>query len=190
MHIAVFTEDARSWEKAVSLWRARVPAYLYMTSDGATPNGQHGQAFSKSYWYNLDTYEDGVCQETCRDLSHVQYGLMAMVNAAETAWHQGLDLYGEEFDRMLAGLEFHAKYLSGEDVPSWLCGGSLSDGRIYPSWEIAYNHFHNRKGAAMPYTEKILAKVRPTAADHHMEWETLTHYGQGVTSGSFSSVSV
>merc|ERR1719262_1431367 len=117
MHIAVFTEDEHTWNTAVGMWRTRVPAYLYMTSDGPTPIGQHGQPFSKRYWNGLDTYVDGVCQETCRDLGHVQYGLMAMVNAAETAWHQGLNLYGEEFDRILMGLEFHAKFLAGESVP-------------------------------------------------------------------------
>lgn len=176
MHIATFAEDRAAFNKAVELWRARVPAYLYVSSDGSHPIGQHGEPFSETYWHDLDTYKDGVCQETCRDLGHVQYGMAAMVNAAETAWHQGLDLYGAEAERMVAGLEFHAGFLSGESVPSWLCGGSLNKVKPDPMWEVAHNHFSNRMGIPMPFTEKVLAGIRPTSASHHMEWETLTHY--------------
>lgn len=188
MHIAVFAEDRSAFDRAVELWRARVPAYLYITADGSRPKGQHGQAFSKSYWHDLDTYRDGVCQETCRDLGHVQYGLAAMVNAAETAWQQGLDLYGAEAERMIAGLEFHAGYISGESVPSWLCGGSLNSVKADPMWEIAYNHFSNRMGVSMPFTEKVLGGLRPTSASHHMEWETLTHYNGTAAARSPASV--
>jgi hypothetical protein len=179
LHISVFTENADAWRQGLELWRARVPAYLYLETDGATPQGQHGQPFSDKYWYNLGTFKNGVCQETCRDLGHVQYGLAAMVNAAETAHHQGVDLFGHEAGRMLAGLEFHANYAMGAAVPSWLCGGTLASASPKPMWEVAYNHFHGRRSQAMPYTEKLLGSTRPTKADHHMEWETLTHYGQG-----------
>ena len=63
----------------------------------------------------------------------------AMVNAAETARQQGVDLYGEASARLRAGLEFHADYLLGKMPPAWLCGGKL-DLRILPMWEIAFNH--------------------------------------------------
>lgn len=43
--------------------------------------------------------------ETCRDLGHVQLGYATLVNTAETAWQQGIDLYGEEQDRLIAGAE-------------------------------------------------------------------------------------
>ena len=41
----------------------------------------------------------GVCQETCRDFGHMQMGFGACVNAAETAFIQGVDLYGEQVCR-------------------------------------------------------------------------------------------
>merc|ERR1712048_1044128 len=119
MSIAVFTENEDAWNKAVKRWRSRAPRYLYLESDGSKPIG-----YNSHLWYGLTYFKDGVSQETCRDFQHTQYGVMAMINAAETAWHQGLDLYGEEHDRLLAGLEFHAKYLDGESWPTdKYCGG-------------------------------------------------------------------
>jgi hypothetical protein len=55
---------------------------------------------------------DGIAQETCRDLEHVQYGLAAMMNGAETARIQGVDLYREQADRIVACMEYHAQYLN------------------------------------------------------------------------------
>jgi hypothetical protein len=55
---------------------------------------------------------DGISQETCRDLEHVQYGLAAMMNAAETARIQGVDLYREQANRMAQCMEFAAFYLN------------------------------------------------------------------------------
>ena len=53
---------------------------------------------------------DGVSQETCRDLEHVQFGLAAMMNAAETARIQGLDLYSEQSARLAGCMELAALY--------------------------------------------------------------------------------
>jgi hypothetical protein len=53
---------------------------------------------------------DGASQETCRDLEHVQFGLAAMMNGAETARIQGLDLYREQPLRMAACMELAALY--------------------------------------------------------------------------------
>lgn len=170
MSIAVFTEDQSAWDKAVDRWKHRAPRYLYLESDGSKPKG-----YSSQSWHGLTYFKDGVCQETCRDFQHTQYGIMAMINAAETAWHQGLDLYGKEAARMLAGLEFHAKILVTEEYPKGLCHSSL---KTDPTWEVAYNHFHGRRGESMKYTKQLLEGIRPTGAKRHMEFETLTHYAQ------------
>ena len=45
-------------------------------------------------------------QETCRDLSHPIIGLESIVNAAETARIQGVDLYGEQKQRIAAAYEY------------------------------------------------------------------------------------
>ena len=43
------------------------------------------------------------------------------------------------------------------------------------SFEVAYNHYVNRRGKALPHTKNFIAKIRPTDAVKHMVWETLTH---------------
>ncbi len=179
MNIAIFADDTATFQKAVSMWRARVPAYIYMTTDGATPvppptNPKTGSALT-TFWYGQTTLVDGVCQETCRDLGHVQYGFAALINAAETALIQGVDLFGEQQARLVAGLEFHAGYLRGGAVPSWLCGGTLNAVSFDPMWEIAVNELAGSRGASLPESSALVAAHRPTKVDHHMVWETLTH---------------
>jgi hypothetical protein len=161
-----------------------VPASFYFTSDGPQPvyPAEHGAKdlpWLVHFWFGATKFVDGLGEETCRDLGHTQYGLAAMLNAAETAHHQGVDLYGEQAKRITAALEFHAAFLTGEPVPSWLSGGRLRKSE-HPTWEIGYNHYHNRLGMELPFTKKLLAQIRPTGtsrqgADHHMVWETLTH---------------
>jgi hypothetical protein len=41
-----------------------------------------------------------------------------------------------------------------------------------PTWEIALNHYG---AAALPNTALLVGHIRPTGADHHMNFETLTH---------------
>jgi hypothetical protein len=182
--IGVFLDDEALFNKALSMWRQRVPAYFYLTKDGELPvppplgNKDTKEALIK-YWYNQDTFVDGLAQETCRDFGHTFYGLAAMVNAAETARQQGIDLYGEEAPRITAAMEFHAAFILGKPVPPWLGGGRLriSSGS---TWEIAFNHFHNRLGMDLPQTEQVILKrARPTGAGHHVNWETLTHADLG-----------
>ena len=183
LNIAIFNDDRALFDAGLKMWRERTPAYVYVTSDGAKPvpppRGNKSGAALLSYWYDQSTFVDGVSQETCRDLSHAQYGFAGIVNAAETARIQGVDLYGEHATRLQAMLEFHAKYLNGASVPAWLCGGSLTDNRADPMWEIGFNHFAGRRAQALPETQKLLNAIRPTGTDHHMAWETLTHAGLG-----------
>lgn len=47
-------------------------------------------------WYGETVFNasvSGICQETCRDLGHAQMGIAGMINGAETAYIQGVDLY-------------------------------------------------------------------------------------------------
>jgi hypothetical protein len=178
--IGVFLDDVALFQKGISMWRQRVPAYIYLTKDGELPlPPPRGQKDTKEalikYWYDQTSFVDGLAQETCRDFGHTLYGLAAMVNTAETARQQGIDLYGEQADRITAAMEFHAAFVLGKAVPPWLGGGRLKVS-AGSTWEIAYNHYHNRLGMELPQTEKvILTRVRPTGAGHHIDWETLTH---------------
>jgi hypothetical protein len=177
--ISVFLDDKASFDKAVALWRGRVPAYIYLKSDGATPKSPPAHPKSGAalvtYWYGQKTLVDGVAQETCRDFGHTGWGLEGAVHVAETARLQGLDLYGEMQQRMTRALEFHAAIDLGGPVPGWLCGGHVNRG-VGPVTEVAYNHYHNRKGIPMPKTLQLIQQKRPLGNDgHFIGWETLTH---------------
>jgi hypothetical protein len=175
--IAVVLEDKTAFDKAVALWRGRVPAYIYQTSDGASPKAP-GHC-SRPSWYGQTRFVDGVGQETCRDFGHMEWGIMASIDAAETAYQQGVDLYSEQSKRLRDGLEFHARYDLGTAAPSWLCGGSIKTANT-PAWEIAYNHFVNRKGLSLPLSKRMIEeRVRPTGINYFIAWETLTHAGVG-----------
>jgi hypothetical protein len=134
-----------------------------------------GDALVK-YWYGQKNPAEGQAQETCRDFGHTGWGLEGFAHVAETARLQGMDLYGEMQQRMTAALEFHAGLDLGRPVPSSACGGTVNRG-LGPVLEVAYNHYHNRKGIALPKTQRLMERGRPAGTSHFLAWETLTHAG-------------
>eukprot|EP00029_Vermamoeba_vermiformis_P004534 TRINITY_DN1507_c0_g1_i1.p1 TRINITY_DN1507_c0_g1~~TRINITY_DN1507_c0_g1_i1.p1 ORF type:complete len:218 (-),score=48.68 TRINITY_DN1507_c0_g1_i1:183-836(-) len=183
--IGVFADNRTTFEQGLKLWRARLPMYFYITSDGPVPATQPGSEVY-TYWNQtvFDARVNGLCQETCRDFGHMQMGLAAMVNTAETAFHQGVDIYNEARDRFLATFEFHSHYLNlnSERVESYLCKGEIRQVDDRPAWEIGYNHLVNRLGYSLPQTATLLTRFRangPAFTDLMMAWDTLTHAGTG-----------
>ncbi|MFJ4102827.1 alginate lyase family protein [Amycolatopsis japonica] len=180
--IAVFLDDKTAYDKAVAKFRTRVPAYLYLSSDGALPKTAPGSGLDTrdkivKYWQGQTTFVNGLSQETCRDFTHTGYGLAAIADFAETTRIQGQDLYAEIADRLREGLGFHAKYQMGAAVPSWLCGGSLKLG-LGPITEVGYNHLHTRLGHTMSNTEALTLRQRPAGTNSlFVAWQTLTHAG-------------
>jgi hypothetical protein len=177
----VFLDDHALFDRGLEMWRARFPSYVYLTADGALPvappdakNASRAQLVA--YWFGQGEFRDGVSAETCRDIEHLEYGLAAAANVAEIALKQGVDLYQEQQQRFIAMLEFHAPFVTGTGAPSWLCNGQFTRASAIETWEIAYNHFHNRRGMALPNTLTVVNAVRPTGAvSFHMAWESLTH---------------
>ncbi|MFJ8660030.1 alginate lyase family protein [Streptomyces sp. NPDC093795] len=180
--IAVFLEDRAAYDKAVTKFRGRVPAYIYLASDGALPKAAPGSGLDTRdeivrYWQGQTTFVDGLTQETCRDLTHTGYGLAAIAHIAETSRIQGQDLYPEVADRLRHALGLHAKYELGQPVPSWLCGGVLKD-HLGPVTEVGFNALHHRMGYAMTNTQNLTESRRPAGTDNlFVAWETLTHAG-------------
>lgn len=179
INIGIYNDDVPTFEKGISMWRQRTPAYLYLQADGPAPvpppRGSRTGAALTAFWYDQETLVDGLCQETCRDLGHVQYGLAALVNSGQTAGIQGIDVLGEEATRITAAMEFHAQFLNGAAVPGWLCGGTLDVVAAYPTWEVAYNAYANVRGTSLPRSLAVVQRQRPSGMDRHMAWETLTH---------------
>jgi hypothetical protein len=131
IQLGVLFDDRDVYDSGVALWRDRVPSYCYLSSlDGGHPrvprggyggtNTGYANPASRTgdpygFWGQaggapLRRLLDGASQETCRDFEHVQFGLAAAMNGAETARIQGLDLYGEEAPRLAACMEFAARY--------------------------------------------------------------------------------
>lgn len=173
INIGVFNDDRKTFELGLKMWRGRTPAYIYLSTDGPTPR-KAPDCEDMPIWGNkgLTTpYVDGLLQESVRDSQHANLALSAMVNAAETARQQGVDLYSEEGKRIMAALEFQAQYLPPNNAkpPVNLVF------HTHPTWEIAYNEYHNRLGYNLPKMAAVLPTIRPTGVNHQMAWETLTH---------------
>lgn len=64
----------------------------------------------------------GECGETCRDLYHSQYGLGGLIQLAELAWHQGVDLYSWGNNRLARCMVRRTSLLSGRQhvLYSWM----------------------------------------------------------------------
>ena len=99
------------WERGVStFFNQQVDAYKFGyrdTDDGCAGVTQYifsptGQAF-----------------ESQRDQAHVQGGIAHLVEAALCAWNQNVDLVSYANDRLVAGVEYHARYNSGNDDVPW-----------------------------------------------------------------------
>jgi hypothetical protein len=176
INIGVFNDDLATFDLGVKMWRGRAPAYIYLATDGPKPVTPAN--CEMAIWGNkgLTTpFVDGLLQESVRDSNHANLGLSSMVNAAETARQQGIDLYAEQSKRIMAALEFQARHLP----PNTNSPPPNVTFHTHPTWEIAYNHFHDRLGQDLPNMAAVLPRMRPTGVNHQMAWETLTHAGVG-----------
>ncbi len=143
---------------------------------------------------NIKNYVDdstGQIQESGRDQTHTQLGIGALATVCELAYIQGDDLYGAYNNRLLRGFEYVARFNLGDDnMPfkiwkdisgkycKWTKISDISRGRLYPIYEMVYNHYVRRKGLVMPYTFKVVEKTRPEDYDGgHPSLGTLLFYG-------------
>jgi hypothetical protein len=177
--ISVFLEDRAAYDAAIAKFRARVPAFIYLTTDGACPRGPAGSSIDTcaeviNYWHGQTTFVDGLSQETCRDFTHTGYGLSSISHVAETARIQGQDLYTELRDRLRHALGLHARYELNAP-PSWLCGGTITRG-LGPITEVGFNALNFRLGIGMSNTQTYTESRRPQGSNGlFVAWETLTH---------------
>ncbi|MFI5890346.1 alginate lyase family protein [Actinoplanes sp. NPDC051513] len=178
--ISVFLDDKASYDRAITRFKARAAAYIYIAADGAQPKyppvgsvDTPGELIS--YWQGQSTFVDGLSQETCRDFTHTGYGISAISHVAETTRIQGEDLWPSLQERMRQALGFHTKFENGTAVPSNICGGTVTKG-LGPVTEVAFNALHNRLGIAMTNSQQYTESRRPQGTNNlFVAWETLTH---------------
>ncbi|MFF5290491.1 alginate lyase family protein [Paractinoplanes globisporus] len=178
--ISVFLDDKASYDRAITRFKARAAAYIYITADGAQPKYPPVGSVDTpseliSYWQGQSTFVDGLSQETCRDFTHTGYGISAISHVAETTRIQGEDLWPSLQERMRQALGFHTKFENGTAVPSNICGGAVTKG-LGPITEVAFNALHNRLGIAMTNSQQYTESHRPQGTNNlFVAWETLTH---------------
>ncbi|EJK99305.1 MULTISPECIES: alginate lyase family protein [Pseudomonas] len=186
-NIAVFNKKQAWLDDAVAKWRGLVPSYIYLSSDGARPKNapwcSRSNAQVNAHWSSPEVYVEGLSQESCRDFEHAAYGLAAIINVAESARLQGIDLYGDQTSqaalRIAAAMELHSAYQNGDQAK--LCksyDGYRND--TVGTFEIGFNHYALRQGASLPQTSLFLQKHRPVKGKFHYLWETLTHGSTGI----------
>ncbi|KAA5825212.1 carbohydrate-binding protein [Algibacter amylolyticus] len=130
--------------------------------------------------------EDGQCYESGRDQVHTQGGIAHLVEPALIAWNQGVDLVSYSNDRIVAGMEYTAKYNLDYDV-SWTSNipnpcnnnawtnGISDDGRgdFSPIYYMAAKLF-KLTGKDHPYTAEVVA-----SSGYAPEFTNTSHPGMG-----------
>jgi hypothetical protein len=194
--IGVFTENQATFDAGVAMWRDKTPTTIYMLSDGSHPIPQHPPWTPeqiRASWSNPSSYIEGLQMETLRDLSSHGDGAGAMSNAAETARIQGVDLFGEERARILAGYELQARYVNeyldevarrggAEPASDWrprrLGRFQLPVRRAPPPSRVGDRlQPLRRPGGHRHAPDQATRRTHPalTGTALHMSWETLTH---------------
>jgi hypothetical protein len=137
MAAAVFCEDPLYFRAAIDAFRCEPAGGLR----NSLANGQVG--------------------DSGRDQGHSYGQIGNLLVAAEIAWCQGVDLYGELDNRLLVNQDYWARHNVGQDVPfiTFGCGygiytshgdSDLGGARIPLNLNIVANAYGLRKGLALP----------------------------------------
>ncbi|MFF5303331.1 alginate lyase family protein [Streptomyces sp. NPDC013161] len=178
--ISVFLDDHTGYDTAIGHYLQRVPAFVYLSSDGALPKTVPSQHLTTrdqivGFWFGASTFTTGITQETCRDFTHTGYGISSISHVLETARIQGQDLYPQVGERLRQALGFQSKYQLGAAVPSSVCGGTLKLG-LGPVTEVGFNTLNTLHGVAMANTQTLTERNRPAGTNNlFVAWETLTN---------------
>ncbi|MFJ5303413.1 alginate lyase family protein [Streptomyces sp. NPDC088350] len=136
----------------------------------------------------------GQGQESGRDQGHEQLAVGLLADAAQVAWNQGVDLWGFDDNRILANVEYAARYNLGGDVPFVpdldrtgkyvkQTVSATSRGTLPPLYEMAYAHYAGVRGLDTPYTKNAVfrgtggARVVEGGNDDLPSWGTFAYAG-------------
>jgi len=161
--IGVLCDDTAKFNEAVTYFKA------------GAGNGNITKAIPFLYPGGL-----GQWQETGRDQEHALLGVGMLASFCQIAWNQGLDLYGYDNNRLLAGAEYTAKYNLWKDVPYTTYNNcddvqnywpseqnAFGRGRLQrPIWEMIYNHYVVLKGLSAPHVKAMAEVNRPEGYEH------------------------
>jgi regulation of enolase protein 1 (concanavalin A-like superfamily) len=142
-------------------------------------NGAGSGSIANAVYY-LHSPTLGQWQESGRDQEHAQLGVGMMGYLCQVAWNQGVDLFGYNNNRLLAGAEYVARTNLSQPVPytsynnchnanqRWVSINGLGRLDDRPVWELLYNHYVVKKGLRAPNIQAMAQITRPEhgSADH------------------------
>jgi len=150
-------------------------------------NGPGTGSINNAVWVLYNNGALGQWEEAGRDQEHDQLGVGLLGYAAQTAWNQGVDLFGYNSNRLLAGAEYTAQYNMDLPVPYTTYENCLNvnnftvstngRGRLddRPVWELLYNHYNVLQGVSTPNTKAMAELMRPEhGSTDHFGYGTLT----------------
>jgi fibronectin type 3 domain-containing protein len=160
--IGVLCDDTNKFNQAVTLFQS----------------GPGTAAISNAVPYLFGAI--GQPEESGRDQEHCILGIADLGVLCQVAWNQGLDLYGYDNNRLLAGVEYLAQYNLNHEVPYTAMNNCANEnlwfvsdsgrGRLddRPVYEMFYNHYVVRQGLSAPSTKATAQLYRPErgSADH------------------------
>jgi regulation of enolase protein 1 (concanavalin A-like superfamily) len=114
----------------------------------------------------------GQWQESGRDQAHTMGGMGLLSEFCQVAWNQGLDLFGYDDNRLLAGAEYTAQYTLWKGVPYTFYNNADNAKQYYISanyhgrlaashFELLYNHYVVRQGLKAPNVKRFAELRRP-----------------------------
>lgn len=107
-------------------------------------------------------FPSGQCQETTRDLGHIQMGLCEFGGAARIAYTQGIDLFSQGNNRLALGLEYAISVIYGNHPQSYGVFSTRAMSSRRDDYEYIFRHYQS-KGVKMPFTERMCNEVRNTS---------------------------
>ncbi|HWK06997.1 MAG TPA: T9SS type A sorting domain-containing protein [Puia sp.] len=169
MNIGILCDDTAKFNEAVTYYKNGIG------------NGNITNAVWASQAGNL-----GQVAEMGRDQEHAILGIANLAEVCQSAWNQGVDLYGYANNRLLAGFEYIAQYNLWHPVPytpynncvndDWLYVATNGRGRLdRPVYEMVYNHYAVLQGISAPNTKATAQLMRPEGGNgDHFGYGTLT----------------
>ncbi|WPV02132.1 cellulose binding domain-containing protein [Mucilaginibacter sp. cycad4] len=155
----------------------------------------NGNGSIKNAVYYVHPGNLGQWQESGRDQGHALLGVGFLAYVAQVAWNQGVDLFGYDNNRLLAGAEYVAKTNLWEDVPFKPYNNCDNNNHFYiaengrgaignrPFFELLYNHYNVSNGLDAPSVKAMAQLLRPEGGDQdHLGYGTLTFTLDATTS--------
>lgn len=183
--IGVLCDDYAMFDEAVDYFKNGAGNGNIQHAVFALHSGGPGQPYGLGQW-----------QETGRDQEHNALGVGLLATFCQIAWNQGVDMFGYDNNRLLAGAEYVAQFNLGQDVPytfydncddvNQYWPAAHDRGRLQrPIWELLYNHYVVRQGLSAPSLSAMAAVNRPEGFSHddHFGYGTLAYTLDAAVSG-------